>query len=544
MISWMQTVMQKHYKWLFSILLVVIIIAFVFTIGASPGIVTPSQQDMKVEFYGFNLRSDADMRFLSEGAEISYYLNTARSLPGSETERVILERAVLLHMADQLHIPGPSETQFGNFLRSKRAFQNPATGQFSNDRYTQFLDIINNNPNLSQERVTLILADDFRIDKLMSALSGPGYVQPLEALLEAERREILWTIAVATADRDQFQLELTVDEAKLEAFYEQNQFRYERPEQVEVSYLFFPADAYLNKAGEPTEAQVESLYRRNPQHFGTDAEGNPKPLTEVHEAVVEAWKKDRASRLAVEAAAAVEVMLYEEAYARRISQGSDSLRQLLADKELELRKLEPFSERSLPRNAPIPAEGLSHALRLTPDRFYSSALSTPEGAALLLLENIIPASIPSLQDIHAAVEADYKNTERNRLFAEQGKVWQEALQEAATSTETFETKARELDMRVGSYEPFTLMTPPEGVDAFVLRELMAMNEGEVSPMQTLGGEGTFIFVASKEIPTLDPDSPEVRMMLEQLTYFSAGATGQTILNDLVVRGERSAEDRL
>ena len=38
MISWSQTILQKHNKWLFSILLVVIIIAFVFTIGNTPGI--------------------------------------------------------------------------------------------------------------------------------------------------------------------------------------------------------------------------------------------------------------------------------------------------------------------------------------------------------------------------------------------------------------------------------------------------------------------------------------------------------------------------
>lgn len=540
MISWMQIVLQKHYKWLFSILLVIIIVAFVFTIGATPGIVTTPPQDAKVEFYGFNLRSENDMRFLSRGAELSYYLNTARGLPGVEMERAVLDRAVLLYLANQLNVPGPSDAQFSEYLRSKRAFLDPLTGKFSNDRYTQFVDAINNNPEFSQELVAQILVDDYRISKVMSALSGPGYVQPLEALLEAERRETRWTVAIATYERGNFQPDLVVDEEKLKAFYEQNSFRYERPEQVVVSYVLFPAEAYLDKTGEPTEAQIESLYRRNPQRFGVDASGNPKPLTDVRDAVVEAWKKERASRLALEAAAGLEVTLYEESYAKRISQGSDSLKQLLASKGLEAKKLEPFSERSLPRNAPIPAEGLAQALVLTPDRFYSSAIATPDGAALLLLDETIPAEVPSLENIRAAVEADYKSNERSRLFVEQGKAWEESLQAAATSAEAFMAKARELGMQVETYGPFTLMTPPSAVDAFILRQLLEMNQGEVSPMLAFGEEGTFIYVISKEVPEIDANAPEIKEMLTQLTYFSAGVTGQTILNDLVVRGEQAA----
>ena len=51
MISWIQTIIQRHHKWFFGGLLIVIIVAFVFTIGAVPGIGNPNRSEYTRDFW-------------------------------------------------------------------------------------------------------------------------------------------------------------------------------------------------------------------------------------------------------------------------------------------------------------------------------------------------------------------------------------------------------------------------------------------------------------------------------------------------------------
>ena len=55
MISWIQKYFQQHFKVMFAVLLGVIIISFVFTIGAAPGIGRADRRMIDREFFGYNL---------------------------------------------------------------------------------------------------------------------------------------------------------------------------------------------------------------------------------------------------------------------------------------------------------------------------------------------------------------------------------------------------------------------------------------------------------------------------------------------------------
>jgi len=50
MISWIQRTFQQHFKTVFAVLLGLIIISFVFTIGAAPGIGRADRATLKREF--------------------------------------------------------------------------------------------------------------------------------------------------------------------------------------------------------------------------------------------------------------------------------------------------------------------------------------------------------------------------------------------------------------------------------------------------------------------------------------------------------------
>ena len=70
MITWIQTVLQKHHKSVFGVLLVAIIIAFVFTIGSVPFFgdrYRTGGQKGKV-FYGFDLSNESTVAQLQNSA--------------------------------------------------------------------------------------------------------------------------------------------------------------------------------------------------------------------------------------------------------------------------------------------------------------------------------------------------------------------------------------------------------------------------------------------------------------------------------------------
>ena len=57
MISWIQNHLIRHGRWIFISLLVVIIVAFVFTIGNTPGCTTNRSNYVAENFFGYDLNS-------------------------------------------------------------------------------------------------------------------------------------------------------------------------------------------------------------------------------------------------------------------------------------------------------------------------------------------------------------------------------------------------------------------------------------------------------------------------------------------------------
>ncbi|MDE6432048.1 MAG: hypothetical protein K2L13_01485, partial [Opitutales bacterium] len=102
MISSIQQILQKHHKWIFSILLGVIIVAFVFTIGSTPGIVGKKKTAM---FYGVNLISRKDTQPILNSAIISSLASGKMFYSTGQLDSAVLMRIALLSKADELLIP-------------------------------------------------------------------------------------------------------------------------------------------------------------------------------------------------------------------------------------------------------------------------------------------------------------------------------------------------------------------------------------------------------------------------------------------------------
>ena len=78
MITWIQVLLQKHHKIIFSVLLFVIIIAFVFTIGSSIPFFGGRDGSVRISrsnFYGYNLDDQYQMAQLQRQAILDLNLS-------------------------------------------------------------------------------------------------------------------------------------------------------------------------------------------------------------------------------------------------------------------------------------------------------------------------------------------------------------------------------------------------------------------------------------------------------------------------------------
>lgn len=551
MISWIQHHLIRHGRWVFLTLLAVIILAFVFTIGNTPGCTTDRTNYQPNLFYGIDLNSPLEREGLMEKASLSAYLNGQQQLRGGEVET----RIAMLHLADKVGIPAPSQERLAEYIKTKNAFREP-DGSFSADAYASFVDQFESNPRISKGMVIQVLEEDFRIEQVTEALAGPGYILPSEASAQARQSQTNLKLATAGLSFTDFQPEIQADEATLKAYYEENKQRYEIPERVQASYVLFESERFANQLPEPGEAElrehfaanraefVEAYKQENPtpeadqaaegeESANAEPAGSAEAVTfgKVRDAVAQSFAAQQAARMANEAAQAFAYQLYRD----NIALDSAAFNQLLNESNVNLIEVEPYTEAGAQQRALSP-EMLESAFALTGKRYYSDAYKVDDGYAVLIYEGRIEPTIPPYEEVAAEVAADYRTERKRELFNEKGETLKAELEAAISEGTAFSEAAESLNLEISDYEEFEVKDAPRELNRSALQQAQSLDEGEISPMLNLSGTGTFVYVESKEVPELseeDPDLAQTRNMLQRWASFT---TRSDLTNELVLRG--------
>lgn len=541
MISWIQTILQKHNKWLFGILLAVIIVAFVFTIGATPGIGSGDRSKFERNFFGFNLASPQVRSMLTRATEMSFALSNRRPQQ-AEFEVAVKQRAVMLYLADRLEIPSPTEEQLAAFIQERPAFIDPQTGNFSSNEYTRFLDTISQSRVYSEEDVAEVMAQDWRIQRVAEAISGPGYVLPYVAARQEAQYRTVWSVETAITPFATFTVETVPTDEELQAFFEQTGARYENPPQMTVQYLFFDANNYLKNMPAPSEEELQLWYTRNISKWPKDAEGQAKPLADIREQVIADMQRPQAARQAAQAGDALYEAIYNAIVDKQITDDEAAVLAFVKEQGHTLQTSPAFSPQAIPADFPLPREVAQAAAQLTGGLFYTDPIQASDGAYMLFRGTQIPASMPALAEVRERVLADYKTNEKNQAFTEHGEQISEQLQAAVKEGQSFTEEADKLGLTTKSFDDFTIMNPPEDLPQYYFYQLADMNAGQVSPMQRYGPEGVFLYVKKKDVPEIG-ESDDLKEAMTNLGFYYASATAQGILRDLVVIGDKMAEPK-
>jgi len=531
MISWLQNLLQKHYKWLFTILLGVIIIAFVFTIGASPGIGRAKGKMAKSLYYGVDLNSEHEVRDLMVATNISFLLATGQALVfQAQAEQAFLQRAALIHLANTLQIPEPTEAELAAYIKTIPYFQD-FQGRFNDTQYQEFLTMVKNDPVLNQQIARETIIDDYRISLVEKVLKGPGYVIPYEAQFDADKLETLWSIDVAEFDFYKFDPKIQVTEEQINEYYENHKDQYVSSEQVHASLILFKRDHYQGKVELPTDAELEAFFNKNTGMFAT-ADGTIPQLNDVKKEATEAYMNKKAEREAGEDA----FNFAYEIYDGKIQKGSPEFNQLMDKYNVTLADLPAYDKDNLLPDSSLPGALLRQAFTLSDQQFVSDVLPVEENSALLIFNGKEPSVVQPLAKVRNEVKADVLLELKAKAFQTRAEEIHKQLAEDLKDKINFSKVAAQDSVSIESFNNFTLKDSPKGLNPLILQSMLTMSTGKLSKAIITDTKVFYVYVKDKKEPEFEADNAEVQKIYKEMVPLAAEATGYATIEEFVSKG--------
>lgn len=548
MISWIQRTFQQHLRAVFAVLLGVIIISFVFTIGAQGGGRNDSRGLVERPFFGYNLGLQRDVEKLMGDGQISYQLNPSyeyRSL-----DSYALARGAALHLADQWGIPAATRSEIEAQVKTLRAFQSQ-DGQFDAQRYQTFRDSLKTNPRGTTEGdIARVVADDVRADKVRKLLGGPGYVLASDIKSELTQADTTWTLATATAKYDEFKPEIKSTDTELTTYFETAGGRYDIAPRIVVGAVEFSAASYAKQVS-VTEAEVRAFYDANPARFPKPA--TPPPLvaapagddfTAVRSKVEDALKLQRAQQLAVKAASDFSLAIFEAK-----ATTTESVEKFVASKGLSLKTLAPFAREAAPAELGGSMQAAQEAFKLTKERPVSDALTIPTGAVILVWKELQPSRKPLFTEVRERVSTDYVENEKRKRFTELGRTLKADIEARLKAGDAFDKAAAaagskaNLKLETKTIAPFTLRTPAADLDRGIYGALQRLEKGQVSDMTSGGDTGIFVYAADKKAPDISEANPKYVDARKELATQTSNFAAVSYLNEIVEKELAKSEPK-
>lgn len=543
MISWIQITFQRHFPVIFFGLLAVLIVSFVFTIGAAPGIGKADRQIQARNYFDLNLSSPEDQAKLNNDASLSIMLQAGfQNFSSAQIQEFALQRYASLYLANQLNLPHPGEEDYKAFIMEVRAFMG-ANGEFDPNAYSMFRDNLKMMDQFSEADVDRVLRDDYRVRQVQELLGGPGYVTGAEIEFQLDRTDTVWSADIVKLDYAAFApaIEPTADE--LQTYFDANSFRYETAPQVRVSYVEFPATRYLAQI-QLTEDEIRAHYEANPARFPrpqSEDEATPSIDTSdpdidylaVRDQVSAALRYERARRLSAEAASDLTVALFDSA------PSPEQMGEFIAAQGSILRAADPFDRNNPPAFLNTAPQLVQSAFQLSADDRVSDPLPTAAGAVVLVWQESIP-SAPSLYiNVADQVRADYLESEKRERFVALGQRVRTDLAAAVAGGTAFADAVAALEDLSGaiataeSFAEFTRLNPPEDLPPSVVGSLEGMDAGDVSEMVLIADEGILTHAADRQAPAVAQTDERFIELQSQLAEFNSASTANGIMSSLI-----------
>lgn len=174
----------------------------------------------------------------------------------------LVDRRVLVMTANQERF-SVSDTALRNSIAEMPEFQE--NGQFSAQRYNQLLDASGLSPRDFEQGQRGELALQRVLEPVAnSAIVPPSILKRIQAALTEER-----TVSLQTFPVSDYQKDIEVTDAEIQAWYESNKESLTVADQVAVQYLVLNEEVAMQSVGDISEADLRSYYEQNKNRYVT-----------------------------------------------------------------------------------------------------------------------------------------------------------------------------------------------------------------------------------------------------------------------------------
>ena len=529
MISFLQKLIGKHHRVLFSVLLFIIIVAFVFTIGATPGIGYKKKKENL--FYGYNLSSTKATNSLIFDTQLTAEVEKSTFQTPAQIEHALLERIISLYIADKAKVPSPTDGQLKQFIQSLPAFIDNDT--FSQVRYDNMLKAVEITGK-SQAEIRKTFDNNFRIARVLKVMGGTGLVFDKQVYDALKGLKTLWTFQTAKYSIADFNDTINVTDEECQKFFDSQPNRYINPIQYKVSCIVIPASHYTTSIERPTKTQLNDFYTKNQEKF-LNIEGKEN----TQKAIIAAYYNEKALEIAFGDAEKFLINVSTNDLQLNKKEVLDSISSMGGN----VVNVAPYSVLHIPDVPGIDTNVFAEVPSINSENHYSDPVVLDDKVVIVHVDDVISDSQMSLAEAKPQVIEDVKSIKKQQMFAQNGEKIKNIITDQLAQKADFEQLAASYGFSV---EKFTDVSLGKDHTTIPISYFAILDGIKGRPLQMIFDRDTIVYVhmQNKKVPDISEFSEqEINDMRTQISETIALLYMNSFLDELILKGLKNLKTK-
>ncbi len=338
------------------------------------------------------------------------------------------------------------------------------------------------------------------VQELISTIGISGkLVTPAEAesLFIREHQELATEVVFFTASNYLSQVNIAPE--AIAQFYSNRLANYRIPERVQVNYVKFDVTNFTAKAeGELTKTNFNEIIEENYRRLGTNYFADAKSPEAAKAKIREELIKTRALVFARRAAAEFASPLFDMQPVKL-----ENLDNFAKTKGLKVQTSKPFDRETGPTEFAASQDFAKAAFSRTDEEPFSAPIVGEDGVYVLATIKRYASENPPLEQVRDTVTIDYRYNQALMLARQAGFAFQAQLTNALAQGKSFNEAATAAKLKPVTLPAFSLSTrslgeQEESVNLNQLKQLaFSTLVGKASPFQMTAEGGVILYVKAK-----------------------------------------------
>jgi hypothetical protein len=432
---------RRHQKWLWAVIITVIIISFV--IFFSPNV--SLNEGRRGNLGTMNGRA-ISMKDYSEAywdVYLEYYLRNGNwpdqgeaNRTGFDIEQQARNRLFLNYQVKANRIV-VSDEAVAKWISG--IFQDRQKKGFQQAYFDTFISRIKASKGLSENDFIRFVRHEVGVRELNSVYGVSGLlVTPREAEVLYQRENEQFVAQAVLFKSSNYLASVTVNATNLAQFFTNRMALYRTPERVQVSYVKFAAsnfwteaDQVLAKLTNLTQI-VDRAYTERGTNVFVGPDGKPLPEAAAKEKLRLEFRDSQAQLLARRKAGEFGSDLYDMKPMK-----AENLAKLAQAKKIEVKETAPFGQYEEVKGLNVLDSFNRAAFRLTEEEPISTSIDGEDGVYILAFKKKFPSEVPAYETISNKVAEDFRNFQAGELARQAGTDFNRAVSNGLAQGQTF-----------------------------------------------------------------------------------------------------------